>query len=245
MGRHRILKCRDYTRKKMRLLIGLIIVGLISCDAATEKSKEDDFPLSGQELAFKKEIDEIIKNTDLTGALDRFHLSFGDSLKTSVNQFIFLAQNTFDTSFVLMLERRPEMVKAVYYQTIPLYHFNTPYLDDEIDLTYFDGFSFKTDTATWNLIINESKKLLKLKDSIEFVGQVDGSSYMLSYNSEIKLCRDPYNTNLGDQFKGLESLIKSKLMRDVYKRKVDIRQQAGRGFKKQQEKERAGTQHRP
>jgi hypothetical protein len=117
---------------------------------------------------------------------------------------------------------------------------NNEFIDDEIELTYFDGFSFKMDTSKWTLVINESNKLLGQKDSINSVGQVDGSSYLLSNDTKTKICCDPYNPNLVDRFKNLESLIKSELMRDIYKRRLDIGQQADRDLKK--EEKRTGAQ---
>jgi hypothetical protein len=226
----------------MRLLTGLFLIGLLACDNPKDKLGQESNSLSGRELADKKLLDEIIKSTDLKGALDRFQFPFGDSLRTNSNQFIFLAENTWDTSFVLMLERRADIIKAVYYETTPNYHLNTPYMDDEIELTYFDGFSFKIDTTKWNLIVAESNKLLQMKDSLKVVGQLDGSFYLLSHNSTIKLCCDPYNPNLQDKFKSLQLLIRANLMRDVYRRKLDIGQQADRDIKKEKERERTGAQ---
>ena len=214
---------------KNKILVMLSCVLLIACG----KNNNSDLPAANQRK--QTELEEILQYTNLKHALDRFHLPFGDSLKTSGNQFIFSSTNTWDTSFVLMLERRPESVSAVYYQTTPKFHLNTPYMDDEVKLTYFDGFSFITDTTKWDLIIKACNRLLEPKDSLKIVGQVDGSYYILAHNSRIKLCADPYNTNMRNQFREFDLYIRKTLMRDIYKRKLDIGQQADRDIKKEKE----------
>jgi hypothetical protein len=77
------------------------------------------------------------------------------------NALFFCHQQVFDTSFLVHLQKENGTVHGVLYEVLPTYHrdVNT-FAEEEEELLFFEGYSFKIDTAKWNSIKKMANALL-------------------------------------------------------------------------------------
>jgi hypothetical protein len=142
-----------------------------------------------------------------------------DNLDTDENRFIFSADHTGDTSFVLVLEKEPLAIKATYYELLP-YRESNDHAGSSSQLLSFETFNFTIDALKWKSIIQKSAPLLETGYSIRYTEQREGSRFSVAHNSKLKLCNDLSNVNQLAAFQELERHIKKVLWRDFFQRKL-------------------------
>ena len=142
-----------------------------------------------------------------------------DNLNTDENLFIFSADNTGDTSFVLVLEKEPLTIKATYYELLP-YHESNDHAGSSSQLLSFEAVNFTIDALKWKSIIQKSTSLLETSYSIRYTEQRAGTRFSVAHDSKLKLCNDLSNANQLEAFQELERHIKKVLWRDLFQRKL-------------------------
>lgn len=165
-------------------LWGIILLGLVAC-----KDKEKpaiDLSSSNNQ----------IKDSAINLVLKKFSLPYLDNLKLDSNSLIFYGDRSFDTSFLIHLEKRDGEIDGTYYEVLPDYHRNlydvrTP----SNQILYFEGYGFKLDLTKWGTVKNKVKELLSVDTSNRVNrGCCDGGEYGLYYDGSKKI-----KGNLDDQ----------------------------------------------
>jgi hypothetical protein len=142
-----------------------------------------------------------------------------DDLITDENLFIFSADNTGDTSFVIVLKKERSTISATYYELLPHQESNE-HAGRSSQLLNFEGLHFTIPASKWKSIIQKSAPLLESTYSIPYKEQRDGSKFTLAHNSKVKFCNDLSNVMMAAAFRELEDHIKDVLGKDIFQKKL-------------------------
>lgn len=154
-------------------------------------------------------------NADSTSHLlkplvERFSLANNGILADS-NQLIFYYEKRFDTSLLISLKKDADGIKAIVYQVAPPYYRNGGSLKENHTLPqFFEGFSFSIDTASWKSTVSGATEILNTKSfQDEKNSAFDGATYLLAFNSKIRVNRNRIDDSL---LLGYLSLLKSRFL---------------------------------
>lgn len=118
--------------------------------------------------------------------IKKFCLPYDENFLTDSNSLIFYHTQSFDTNYLIHIKYINGDVVGSYYETLPKFHRDLEGYDEkDIQILFFDGFSFKIDGKRWDNIkfianemhINDSSTQSKLC--------FDCDSYFLAYNSRV------------------------------------------------------------
>lgn len=135
-----------------------------------------------------------------------FALSYSEHLHFDSGSLVFYCSRTYDTSSLIEIKKQKNLIRGVYYETLPEYHrFVTDYADTSSRLIFFEGYSFIIDSAIWKSVTDQAKIVLQKKGGTSKNEKyTDGATYALYYNSQSR----HGNSNDEADFVKFDSLLK-------------------------------------
>ena len=157
-------------------LLVLVCFLLTKCD-----HKEDT--LNAKTTANAADKDSLSKQV-----LQTFGLPYSEEMNFDSNSLAFYCSRAYDTSSLIEIKRQGNLVRGVYYEILPEYHrFMTDYADTSSKLIFFEGYSFKIDTATWKSVVDQARVVLQQKEGPgKNLKYTDGATYALYYDGQSK-----------------------------------------------------------
>ncbi|MFT3750324.1 MAG: hypothetical protein QM768_18555 [Agriterribacter sp.] len=139
-----------------------------------------------------------IRDSALIEVVQKFNLPYPGNINLDSNSLIFYGDRTFDTSFLLHLNKTNFGINGTYYEVLPNYHRNLYDVKfPNYQILFFDGYGFKLDVSMWNLLIQKVNHLITSDSTVESkVGGRDGNKYGLIYNG-VKIVKGNMNDNTG------------------------------------------------
>jgi len=171
--------------------IFIISVFIFSCENKEKSMPESRFDLHA-----------MLKNYCVGG-----HLKGMDAFDE--NAILFGKEHRWDTSFVVMIRKDGANFSGVYYETNPE---NELLSVAESNLYFYNGFSFKFDSVSWNQILNETKAMISQPNHDIDMSCVDCESYVLVHNKQYTLKA----SQTSGQFKKFSKLLKTTLIKPIY-----------------------------
>lgn len=133
-------------------------------------------------------IKEEMSNADSASklVLQTFALPFSEQMKFDSNSLVFYCSRTYDTSSLIHMERKGNLLRGVYYKVLPEYHrFLTDYHDSVSKIIYFEGYSFNMDSVTWKSVTDQANTVFLDKPNLNKNEKyTDGATYALYYNGQ-------------------------------------------------------------
>jgi len=163
-----------------KLLLVITVISLFSCQQKIDK---------GNIAASKTSADSLAEYL-LPLKAGKFFIPNRISMPDSNELYFYYAQR-FDTSLLVHLKIEKGKMRGVVYQVARPYNTNRESLEEEDDnndnLQFFEGYSFRIDSSRWTSIALEAERILAPTDSTskEF-SPFDAPYYFLAYNSKIK-----------------------------------------------------------
>lgn len=118
--------------------------------------------------------------------IDKFSIRL-DSKMPDENELLFLCSRVFDTSYLIHLRKERDRTIGTFYEILPTYHRNINDFADENDqLLFFEGYSFKIDSARWAKVAEIANKIVNKKvDTVpKYTSCIECPSYYLMHNSK-------------------------------------------------------------
>lgn len=186
----------------MRFFCIVIITAplLSSCDSKNkekqaEKSKANSSRMEVFEFPIKK-----------------FSLPYDESFSSDSNSLIYLKQVPFDTSYLLHIVKQGSQIPGICYVVLPTFHRDLEdFYDEESQLLFFDGLSFKLDAMQWEMIKQKTNHLISnLPDTIKSSSPCfDCPTYSVIFNSKKRVTG---NSNQRDNFKEYDTFIRDSVI---------------------------------
>jgi hypothetical protein len=152
----------------------LVLLSIVGCNGQNNNNN------------LSKNKEKVTANIKLNSTLSKFFLVSGDNTITDKSSLIFYKLKSFDTSFVVKLQKNNREIFGVYYEVLPSYHRDVEdYFTEDDKVLYFDGYSFKLDTASWNKMVNQAEQLLSSDSSLTNKACFDCASYFLAYDNRV------------------------------------------------------------
>jgi hypothetical protein len=119
--------------------------------------------------------------------IEKFSLPFNEDMPDSNGLFFYYSQR-FDTSLLVRFQKRSGEVFGMLYQVLPAYHRSDEDFADEKDsLLFFEGYSFRIDSAQWIGIMREANKIMSREEGPPRNEVcLDCPSYFLAYSSKVR-----------------------------------------------------------
>ncbi|MBX3257338.1 MAG: hypothetical protein KF862_24650 [Chitinophagaceae bacterium] len=156
----------------MRVFFTVLIFLLFVSSCKNDKGPENIKTTGNEELL---QMDWFIR---------KFSLPYDRNLVVDSNTLIFYKSKYFDTSYLINIQKRDTAIYGVYYEVLPEYHKSVDhYLDQNMKLIYFQGYSFQISDSSWNLITSEISPAMTANDSTHKNNEAcyDCPHYFLSY----------------------------------------------------------------
>ncbi|HOA37629.1 MAG TPA: hypothetical protein PLQ32_02870 [Flavihumibacter sp.] len=156
--------------------------------------------------------------------IKKFYPTYSGDRSADSNSLIFYGERPFDTSFLLHIKKDIDKVNGTYFEVLPEYHrFLKDVRSSEMQILFFEGYSFIFDSAMWEKIIIRSEKLLPTDTSLKSNPLVrDESHYALILNSRVR--KSNFNTSV--QYEEFYKFLKDSLLSDLVNKRIPIMHKA-------------------
>lgn len=134
-----------------RLVLTIFIVSWLlgSCDSKHDEKKSENLQSENSHMEI---FDFPIK---------KFSLPYDISLKGDSNSLIYLKQVPFDTSYLLHIVKQDSQIRGICYVVLPTQHRDLEdFHDQEHQLLFFDGLSFRMNNKQWEAIKKQTSQLI-------------------------------------------------------------------------------------
>jgi len=146
-------------RQIFRFVVTIFIMAWLlgSCDSKHNEKKSENL----QSENFRMEIFDF--------PLKKFSLPYDISLKGDSNSLIYFKQVPFDTSYLLHIVKQDSQIRGICYIVLPTQHRDLEdFYDQEHQLLFFDGLSFRMSSKEWETIKKQTSQLVSnLPDTIK------------------------------------------------------------------------------
>jgi hypothetical protein len=121
--------------------------------------------------------------------IEKYSLPFDKSGEIDSSDFYFSYSGFYDTSFLLHLYKEDTSITGTLYEILPNYHrSDDDYSDEQSKLLFFEGYSFKIDSAVWNVIISNARN--EFSENVDTPGKNEACNdcpfYLITYDLKIK-----------------------------------------------------------